>query len=75
MFKTADEFPIRGGYIREEVYKNNKSGEERLLTIENKSGHLGYSWSCCGSSSENPAHNCFHREGYISIFLCYLIKS
>ena len=51
-----------------EVYKNNISGVKRILTIENKQGHLKYFWSCCELKSNNINHTCFKREGYFTCF-------
>jgi predicted GTPase len=34
-----------------------------LLTIENFKNCKKYSWSCCGSSTKDPNHICFNREG------------
>jgi hypothetical protein len=64
VFKTAEEYTARGGqFIRDELYKNNKTKEERLLTIEDFKNSKKYSWSCCGSSTRDPNHICFNREG------------
>ena len=61
-FKTVEEFSGRGKFIREELYKNNKTKEERLLIIEYFKNCKTYSWSCCGSSVKDPNHICCNRE-------------
>jgi hypothetical protein len=64
VFKTAEENTMLGGkFMREELYKNNQTKEERLLTIEDFKNCKKYSWSCCGSSTKNPNHICYTGEG------------